>query len=79
MRLILGQGAKLAAAGLAVGLALALASGRLLEGMLFGVTSRDPVILVAVTAGIALATVLACYIPGRRAMRVDPIVALRTE
>ena len=79
MRLILGHGAMLAIAGLVLGLVLAFLSGRLLEGLLFGVTARDPLILVAVTAVVAVATLAACYIPGRRAVRVDPMVALRTE
>jgi putative ABC transport system permease protein len=79
MRLVLGQGAKLALAGLAIGVGLALVSGRFLENMLFGVTARDPLILVGVTAVIAVATLAACYIPGRRAVRVDPMIALRAE
>ena len=79
MGLVLGQGAKLALAGLALGIALALASGRALEGLLFGVTPRDPLILAAVTAVVALAALGACYIPGRRAVRIDPISALRAE
>jgi predicted permease len=53
--------------------------GKILEGLLFGVTSRDPVILVAVTGVVALATLVACYIPGRRAVRVDPMNAMRAE
>ena len=77
--LIFGQGAKLAGAGLAIGIALALAGGRLLEGLLFGVTANDPTILIAVIAVIATATLAACYIPVRRATRVDPMVALRAE
>jgi len=77
--LIFGQGAKLAGAGLAIGIALALAGGRLLEGLLFGVTANDPAILMAVIAVIATATLAACYIPVRRATRVDPMVALRSE
>ena len=77
--LVLAQGAKLAAAGVALGLALALVSGRVLEGLLFGVTPRDPLIMVGVTAAIAVATLAACYIPARRAVRVDPMVALRAE
>jgi putative ABC transport system permease protein len=77
--LILGQGAKLAGAGLVLGLALALLSGRLLEGFLFGVTARDPLIFALVTVVVALATLAACYIPGRRAVRVDPMTALRAE
>jgi putative ABC transport system permease protein len=79
MRLVLGQGARLAVAGLAVGIALAFLGGRLLQGLLFGVTPRDPIILGLVVAGVALATIAACYIPGRRAVRVDPMVALRAE
>jgi ABC-type antimicrobial peptide transport system permease subunit len=47
--------------------------------LLFGVTARDPVILVAVILAVAVATLAACYIPVRRAVRVDPMVALRAE
>ena len=79
MGLILGQGVRLAALGLAIGLGLALAAGRVLQGLLFGVTPRDPAILALVTAAVAVATLLACYIPGRRAVRVDPMLALRAE
>jgi putative ABC transport system permease protein len=79
MALVLAQGARLAATGLAIGLVLASLSGRVLEGMLFGVTARDPVILAAVAIVVAFATFVACYIPGRRAVRVDPISALRGQ
>jgi putative ABC transport system permease protein len=79
MRLILSQGAKLAAAGLALGLALSLLSTRMLEGLLFGVPPRDPLTLALVTVAIAVVMLLATYIPGRRAVRVDPIGALRAE
>jgi putative ABC transport system permease protein len=78
-KLIFGQGAKLAAAGLAIGLGLALISGRVLQGLLFGVTARDPAILAVVIVTVAAATLAACYIPVRRAVRVDPMVALRAE
>ena len=77
--LIFGQGAKLAAGGLSIGLVLALLSGKLLQGLLFGVTPRDPVILAAVIGVVAIATMAACYIPVRRAVRVDPMVALRAD
>ena len=79
MSLILWQGAKLALAGLAIGLALALLAGRGLQGILFGVTPHDPLILALVTGGVAGATLVACYLPGRRAVRVDPMIALRAE
>ena len=78
-RLVFGDGARLGAAGLAIGLALALLSGRLLQGLLFGVTPRDPLILSAVVVAVAVATLLACSLPVRRAVRVDPMVALRAE
>ena len=79
MRLIVSQGARLAGAGVVIGLALALFTGRALQGLLFGVTPRDPLILAIVTGGVAAATLVACYIPGRRAVRVDPMIALRAE
>jgi putative ABC transport system permease protein len=79
MALVLGEGAKLAAAGLAIGLALALLSGRVMEGLLFGVTPSDPLMLLVVSVAVAVATLLATYIPGRRAVRVDPAIALRAE
>jgi ABC-type antimicrobial peptide transport system permease subunit len=79
MRLVVGQGAALAAAGLAIGLALALLTGRLIEGFLFNVTSRDPMMLTIVCVIVAIATLAACIVPGRRAVRVDPMIALRAE
>jgi predicted permease len=79
MSLILGQGARLAAAGLALGLGLSMLAGRLLEGLLFNVTPRDPMMLAMVSAAVAIAMLAACYIPGRRAVRVDPMIALRAE
>jgi putative ABC transport system permease protein len=78
-RLVLGEGARLAGVGLGVGLALALLSGKVLQGFLFGVTARDPLILIAVTATVSIATLAACYVPVRRAIGVDPMVALRAE
>ena len=79
MKLILGQGARLAIAGLVVGLGLSLLASRLLEGLLFNVTPRDPMMLMVVSISVAIATLVACYIPGRRAVRVDPMTALRAE
>jgi len=79
MRLIVMQGAKLALIGLALGMALALWSARVLQGLLFGVAPRDPLTLILVTLAVTAAVLLATYIPGRRAVRVDPVVALRAE
>ena len=79
MQLVVGYGARLAAAGLVAGLLLSLAAGRLLQGLLFNVTPRDPMMLALVTVAVAVATLAACYIPGRRAVAVDPMIALRAE
>ncbi|MGH9346270.1 MAG: ABC transporter permease, partial [Vicinamibacterales bacterium] len=79
LALIVGQGAKLTAAGLVLGVGLALGATRLLQGLLFGVTPRDPLILGAVTVLVAAAALGACYVPGRRALRVEPMTALRAE
>ena len=79
LALVLRQGATLAAAGVAVGIALALAAGRFLDGLLFGVTARDPWIFAVVAVSVVIVTLAACLIPGRRAVRVDPMVALRAE
>src|SRR6266446_6321359 len=77
--LVVGQGMRLAAAGLALGLLVAFAVMRLLGSLLFGVSAHDPLTFGAVSLVLALAAVLACYIPARRATRVDPIIALRYE
>jgi putative ABC transport system permease protein len=79
MTLILGEGARLAVAGLVVGIGLSLVASRLLEGLLFGVTPRDPLMLTTVSVAVALTMLAACIVPGRRAVRVDPMIALRAE
>jgi putative ABC transport system permease protein len=79
LRLILRGGMALTAAGLVIGLAGALAITTLMGDLLFGVGARDPVTLAAVAAGLACVALLACYVPARRAARVDPTVALRYE
>lgn len=79
MKLIVGQGARLAAAGLAIGLVLSLLAGRVMQGVLFNVTPRDPLMLAVVSVTVAVAALAACYIPGRRAVKVDPMAAVRAE
>ena len=79
VRLILMQGARLAVLGLAVGLAGALAFGRLLSAMLYGVEPGDPWTLGAVALGLGAVAVMACLVPARRALGVDPMTALRAE
>jgi predicted permease len=79
LRLVVGQGMRLAAAGLLLGLLVAFAAMRVLGSLLFGVSAHDPLTFGAVSLALALAAALACYIPARRATKVDPIIALRYE
>lgn len=79
MRLVISQGLKLALIGIAVGVAGAFAVTGLLADNLYQVTARDPATFVSVAIGFALVAMAACYVPARRAMQVDPIVALRYE
>ena len=79
LRLIVGQGFKLVLIGLAIGLVGALALSRLLASLLFGVGAKDPLTFAAVAVVLGTIGVLACYLPARRAARVDPLVALRYE
>jgi putative ABC transport system permease protein len=75
--LILRDGARTTVIGLAIGLALAAAIGKLVSGLLYQVSPFDPAVLTAAAAILAGAAVLACYVPARRATRIEPIEALR--
>src|ERR1017187_406211 len=79
LKLVLGQGLKLALAGAAIGIAGAFALTRLMQGLLFQVSATDPVTFIAVTALLTIVALVASYLPARRAMRVDPMIALRYE
>ena len=79
LRMILRQGLGLAIAGAAIGLACALIVSHLMAGLLYGVKPTDPLTFAGVTLLLIGVALLACYIPARRAIRVDPLVALRYE
>jgi putative ABC transport system permease protein len=79
LRMVLGSGMKLAALGVAIGVAAALALAGLVASMLFGVTPFDPASYGLTAADLLAVAALACYVPARRAMRVDPLIALRQE
>jgi putative ABC transport system permease protein len=77
--MIVGQGAKLALAGVAIGIAAALVLTREMQSLLFDVSPFDPATLAAVAGVLCLVALVACYVPARRAARVDPMTALRHE
>jgi ABC-type antimicrobial peptide transport system permease subunit len=79
LRLVLGEGARMAVLGVVIGIAASLALTRLISTLLFGVSATDPLTFAGVAVLLSLVALLASYIPARRAMRVDPMVALRHE
>jgi putative ABC transport system permease protein len=78
-RLVVGQGLKLAGIGIAIGILAAFGLARLMSSLLYGVSVTDFETFAGVAILLVLVALLACYVPARRAMRVDPIVALRYE
>jgi putative ABC transport system permease protein len=79
LKLIIGNGMSLALIGVAAGLAGAFALTRIMAGVLFGVSTTDTLTFASVSAGLIVIALIACYLPARRATRVDPLVALRYE
>jgi putative ABC transport system permease protein len=79
LRMVLAAGLRIAAAGLAIGVFGALALTRVLSGLLFGVSARDPLTFVVVPGALLVVAIGACWIPARRALRVEPVIALRGD
>jgi putative ABC transport system permease protein len=79
LRLVVGQGMKIVAAGVGLGLAGAFALTRLMKALLFEVNATDPITFISIGLLLAVAALLACFIPARRATKVDPMIALRCE
>ena len=77
--MILSQGLTLVLVGVGLGVACAFALSRLLAGFLFGVTARDPLAFLAASAILATVSLIAVWVPARYAMRVDPVISLKSE
>src|SRR5262249_52911116 len=79
LRMVVAQGLGLTAAGVALGIAAAVAATRYLQSLLYGIAPTDPLVLAGVSLLLVAVALLACWLPARRATRVDPMVALRCE
>jgi ABC-type antimicrobial peptide transport system permease subunit len=79
LSLIIGEGMRTVAIGAAIGLVLAMAVGTLLSRVLYGISPIDPTMLLGVPAVLATVALVACWVPARRAARVDPVTAMRAE
>jgi ABC-type antimicrobial peptide transport system permease subunit len=78
-RMVLGEGGVLLVAGLVLGVAGAILTTRLIQGLLYGVAPDDPVTIIGVSALMAAIGVAACWVPARRAARIDPAMAMRRK
>ena len=79
IKMIIAQGMKPVAIGIAVGLIASFALSRVMKSLLYGVSETDPLTFIAVSALLTIVALLACYLPARRATKVDPMAALRCE
>jgi putative ABC transport system permease protein len=79
LQLVLRQGVKIVGAGIVCGAAASVLLTRMMKGLLYSVSSADPMTFAAVVAGLVVVAFAACYVPARRMLRLDPLVALRQE
>jgi putative ABC transport system permease protein len=79
LKLVISEGMKLAMTGIAMGLMASLALTRLIQALLFGTSATDPLTYALITTLLILVSLLACWIPARRAAKVDPVVGLKYE
>src|SRR5262249_46039959 len=78
-KLIIGQGVVLGGIGLGIGLIVTLVLSRLISPLLFGISAADPWIYVTISAALMVVTITACYVPARKAARIDPVKVMRSE